>query len=216
MLATRTAKESACWMKVLVLHGSPRKDGSSDTLVEHLIKGMRSSRSIDLEEFYTNDLNVRPCQMCVSCSKPPEYACVIKDDMQAIYSAFSKADVVVFATPMLWGYMTAQLKTVLDRMEAIASRRHLEGKTFVVIVTYRHHYESTIAFFRRAFAEYFGVKLHSIVYRSVDEKTGTDRHVSECQDRLNEAQALGMNLGRQKYAEDEETTFHNEPRTGSS
>ena len=40
--------------------------------------------------------------------------------MQQIYSVFGDADVVVFATPMYWGYITAQLKTVVDRMEALA------------------------------------------------------------------------------------------------
>jgi multimeric flavodoxin WrbA len=45
--------------------------------------------------------------------------CAVNDDMQQIYRAFVEADVVVFATPMYWGYMTAQLKAVMDRLEAI-------------------------------------------------------------------------------------------------
>lgn len=183
-------------MKTLVLHGSPRRNGSSDTLVAHFLKGLRESGSSAITEFFTNDLNIKPCQMCESCNKPPDYACVIKDGMYEIYSAFAEADIIVFATPMLWGYMTAQLKIVLDRMEALASQRHLKGKTFVVIVTYRRHYESTAAFFKRAFADYFGVNLHTIIYCSVDKGSGREMHVSNCKEKLAEAFELGKNLGK--------------------
>lgn len=183
-------------MKALVLHGSPRKNGSSDTLVKHFLQGLNANGKNDIKEFYANDLNVRPCQMCESCSKPPDYSCIIKDGMHEIYSAFDEADIVVFATPMLWGYMTAQLKIVLDRMEALASHRHLKGKTFVVIVTYRRHYESTVAFFKRAFADYFGIHLHTIIYCSVDKTSGLEMHVSNCKEKLAEAFELGKDLGK--------------------
>jgi len=185
-------------MKALVLHGSPRRGGNSDTLVEHFLKGLNESSNCTVNEFFTNDLNIKSCQMCESCSRPPDYKCIIKDDMYKIYSAFREADIVVFATPMLWGYMTAQLKTVLDRMEAIASEKYLRGKTFVVIITYRHHYETTVAFFKRAFADYFGVKLHTILYCCVEDKTsGREAHVSTCEEKLSEAHELGRSLGKQ-------------------
>ncbi|MFX0185924.1 MAG: NAD(P)H-dependent oxidoreductase [Candidatus Hodarchaeota archaeon] len=59
-------------------------------------------------------------------------------------------DVVVWAVPMLWGYMTAQLKTVLDKMEALTMDpdKYFTGKTFVVIITYRYHSESMLTFFK--------------------------------------------------------------------
>lgn len=47
--------------------------------------------------------------------------CAIEDDMQKTYKAFIAADIIVFATPMYWGYMTAQTKGVLDRTKAITS-----------------------------------------------------------------------------------------------
>ncbi|MFX0209526.1 MAG: flavodoxin family protein [Candidatus Hodarchaeota archaeon] len=183
-------------MKTLTLHGSPRKNGSSDTLVEYFIKGLRISGNNEIQQFYTNDLNIRPCQGCLACnSKLPHY-CKIEDDMQEIYSSFIEANIVVFATPMYWGYMTAQLKTIVDRMEAIASKKYFQGKNFVVILTYHYHYESTAAFFKRII-DYFGGTLHTIIYHSLDKNSDEDVHVSNCKEKLEEAYNLGKTLGKQ-------------------
>jgi len=43
-------------MKTVVLHGSPRKDGNSDTLVEYFLQGLRTSGISEIKEFYSNDL----------------------------------------------------------------------------------------------------------------------------------------------------------------
>lgn len=180
-------------MKTVALHGSPRRNGNSDTLVKNFIKGLRASGNSEIQEFYANELNIKPCQGCLTCNKPP-YECAIEDDMQEIYSAFIDADVVVFATPMYWGYMTAQLKTVLDRMEAVANQKHFRDKTFVTILTYHHHYESVVAFFKRIM-EYFRFKLYTITYCSLGKDGQKDIHVSNCEQKLEEAYRLGKSLG---------------------
>ena len=182
-------------MNVLILHGSPRKGGSSDTLVKHFVQGLNAIRKSQIKEFYANDLNVRPCQGCLTCAKLGNNTCAIEDDMQRIYSAFADADIVVWATPMYWGYMTAQLKTILDRMEALACgpEENWKGKIFVVIITYHHHYESTVAFFERI-TPFFGVKLRTIVYHSLSKDGHEDVHVSNCKEKLDEAFTLGKDL----------------------
>jgi multimeric flavodoxin WrbA len=110
--------------------------------------------------------------------------------MQQIYRAFIEADVVVFATPMYWGYMTAQLKAVMDRLEAVTD--HFQGKTFVVLITYRHHAQSTVAFFERV-CPYFGVTLHVVTCRTTDANEN-DIPISRCPDSLREAFDLGASL----------------------
>jgi multimeric flavodoxin WrbA len=180
-------------MKMIVLHGSPRKNGNSDTLTEYFIKGAREIGDVELKHFYINDLNIRPCQGCLTCETSVNHDCAIKDDMQEIYSAYVDANIIVWASPMYWGYMTAQLKTVLDRMEALAWD-HFGGKTFVVMITYRHHYESTIAFFKRI-APHFNIKLHVITCCTYDTNSGKDVPISSLIDTLKEAYDLGKYLG---------------------
>jgi len=171
-------------MKTIILYGSPNKTGNSATLAEYLIRGIGRS---EVKRFYANEMNIKPCQGCQKCFSHLEHYCATEDDMQDIYSAFIEADVVVFATPMYWGYMTAQLKAVMDRMEAITG--YFKGKTFVVLITYRYHCESTVAFYKRI-CPYFGVDLHIITCRTMDEQEN-DIPITSLPEKLQEAYALG-------------------------
>lgn len=181
-------------MKTIVLHGSPIKNGNSDTLARHFLDGMKTGSKHAIKHFYANDLNIKPCQGCESCSDNLADYCVIEDDMQEIYRGFIDAEVVVFATPMYWGYMTAQLKTVVDRMEAIASQKYFKGKTYIVLATYRHHVESTVAFFKRIIG-FFGGDLHVITCRTIDPANGADKPITDFPDVLKQAYELGREIG---------------------
>jgi multimeric flavodoxin WrbA len=181
-------------MKAIVLHGSPIRGGSSDTLAMSFVQGLRESGVDEIQDFIANDLDITPCQGCLACTKSP-YKCVTTDDdMVQIYQQFIEADVVIWATPMYWGYMTAQLKLIMDRMEA--STQHFKGKTFVVILTYHYHYESTAAFFKRI-CKFFETELHLIIYHSLDDNTHGDVHVSNNSEKLKEAYQLGLIVGKQ-------------------
>ena len=146
-------------MRAIVLHGSPRRGGNSDTLAEQFIEGLKSTGDVEVFDFILNDMKIKPCQGCESCATSEGHRCKIDDDMQQIYDVFADADIVVWATPMYWGYMTAQMKTALDRMESLAMNveRYWLDKEFVAILTYRHHYQSTIGFFERV-QSYFKFK----------------------------------------------------------
>jgi len=178
-------------MKAIVLHGSPRRGGDSDTLAATFLDGLARSNAWDIDHFYANDLQIRPCQGCLRCSET--HRCAIRDDMDAIYAAFRQAAIIVFATPMYWGYMTAQLKTVMDRLEALAGSP-FRGKTFVVLLTYHHHCRSTVEFFERV-CPFFGVDLHTITCRTLDEASGRAIPISECEAALDGARRLGQRLG---------------------
>lgn len=174
-------------MKAIVLHGSPRRNGNSATLAEQFLDGLSPS---DVEHFYLNEMKIRPCQGCEKCLGGLPRHCATEDDMQRVYQAFIGADLIVFATPMYWGYMTAQMKAAMDRMEAITE--HFAGKTFVVLITYRHHYQSTEAFFQRI-CPFFGVDLHVLTCRTMDDR-GRDIPIASAPDSLREAYSLGLEL----------------------
>ncbi|MCJ7700569.1 MAG: flavodoxin family protein [Anaerolineales bacterium] len=179
-------------MKVLVLHGSPRKNRNSDTLARYFLNGLGESREQAIQHFYLNELTISPCQGCLSCETSEDHTCAILDDMQDIYAAFIQADLIVFATPMYWGYLTAQLKTAVDRMEALAWT-HFRDKTFIVLITYRFHCESAVAFFERI-SPHFGIELHVVTCRTWDENLRADIPITDCPEKLNQAYELGVSL----------------------
>jgi len=175
-------------MRVAVLHGSPRRGGNSDTLVEHFLRGLRESGGHEMAHFYLNEMEIRPCHGCLGCAVPP-HECVIRDDMPEIYGAYRGADLVVWPSPMYWGYLTGQLKVVQDRMEALAWSG-FGGKIFAVIITYRHPCESAAAMFERI-CPYFSMEPHTLVCRTFDPAAGRDVPVGILPGKLEEAYRLG-------------------------
>ena len=87
-------------VRASVLHGSPRKNGNSDTLTERFLEGLQQTGPHEITHFHLNEMEISPCQGCLACSAAPEHKCRIDDDMQQVYSAYTKSGLIVWATPM--------------------------------------------------------------------------------------------------------------------
>lgn len=101
--------------KAVVIFGSPRKNSNTAILVNEALRGMEES-GIQAEIFYLNQMKLKGCQACYHCKETRTAECKIKDDMGRIMAAINAADGILVATPIYWGYVTAQTKTWLDRM----------------------------------------------------------------------------------------------------
>ena len=71
---------------------------------------------------------------------------------------------------------------------------HFSGKTFVVLITYRYHCASTVAFFERI-CPFFDIPLNVITCRTMDVDTENDILISSCTEELTEAYDLGRRIG---------------------
>ncbi|MFC2082048.1 flavodoxin family protein [Candidatus Bipolaricaulota bacterium] len=184
-------------MNVVVLHGSARRGGDTDTLAEHFVQGLEESGPHDVTHFVPIDMEIAHCRACMECAKGN--GCLLDDDMQSVYPAFHDADVVVLASPMFWGYMTSQLKTLFDRLEAVVSADFFGDKDFVLLIGYRHYYGSMIEWLDRI-ATGFGSRSHAIACQTYDPQTGRDVPIRELPGKLNEAQELGRRIAQMRAA----------------
>jgi len=114
-------------MHLLIVLGSPRKNGNSEILAQHVAKGMEEGGGT-VEYIRLNGLTLSPCQGCGGCEKTGE--CVIKDDMGAIYERADAADRILVASPVYFYALTAQTKAFIDRFQARWSRRYLLDNRF--------------------------------------------------------------------------------------
>lgn len=119
-------------MKILVLTGSPRKGGNSSTLADNFIKGAEENGH-KVVRFDAAFKNVHPCIGCNKCGMNGD--CIFKDDFEFVRRHIIDADVVVFATPMYYFGISAQLKAVIDRFYAINGKIH-QPKKAVLLMTY--------------------------------------------------------------------------------
>ena len=105
-------------MKIVVLAGSPNKNGSSNLLANEFIRGARESgHMVDIID--AAHANLHPCAGCVCCGY--EGPCVQKDDMEKFRKQILEADMMIFSTPLYYYGMSAQLKILVDRFCAINS-----------------------------------------------------------------------------------------------
>lgn len=97
-------------MKIVILNGSARK-GNTHACIEAFVQGVKEGTEVEVLE--TDKLNVSPCKGCGACACSK--GCVAKDDSNAVVDKIVAADLVVFASPIYWWGVTAQLKTVIDK-----------------------------------------------------------------------------------------------------
>ena len=120
-------------MKVLIFNGSPRK-GNTLTAIKAIEKGIASrdeAADIEVTRIDTEGKNIIPCKACNACGCMSR--CIFADDSPEINEAVEAADVIVFATPVYWWGVTAQLKLVIDKFYARASNLG-KGKRIATVV----------------------------------------------------------------------------------
>lgn len=105
--------------KIIILNGSPRKNGNTAALTASLKKGAEESGH-SVTEFFLGDMNINGCRGCFGGGKSCESPCVQKDDMEKIYPVYKEADIVVLASPLYYWSVSGQLKTAFDRLFAVA------------------------------------------------------------------------------------------------
>ena len=102
--------------KVIVISTSRRAGSNSDMLAEKFAEGAKASGN-EVEKISLRGKEINFCVGCLSCQKTG--ACVFKDDMPAIMEKVLHADVVCWATPIYYYEMSGQMKTLIDRMNAM-------------------------------------------------------------------------------------------------
>ena len=105
--------------KIIILNGSPRKNGNTSALTAEFTRGAVESGNT-VTEFHLNSMNIHGCLGCCFGGKDHSSPCMQKDDMDKIYPVYKEADVVVLASPLYYWTISGQLKTAFDRLFAVA------------------------------------------------------------------------------------------------
>ncbi|NLK72901.1 MAG: flavodoxin family protein [Clostridiales bacterium] len=111
-------------MKALVLQGSPRANKSTDILSDMLTKKMKSKiKDLKVTKIYLREKNISPCNACGFCEI--KKGCSIKDEMAEIYEHIETADIIILASPLYFGNVSAYAKSVIDRCQMYWSSKYV-------------------------------------------------------------------------------------------
>ena len=102
--------------KVIVISTSLRQGSNSDMLAEKFVEGAKAAGN-DVEKISLVGKDIQFCKGCLGCQRLGR--CVIKDDVNDIMAKVLQADVVCWATPIYYYEMSGQMKTLIDRMNAM-------------------------------------------------------------------------------------------------
>ena len=97
-------------MKIVIINGSARK-GNTLTAINSFIKGASKNNEIEIIE--PDKLHIAPCKGCGVCQC--HKGCVDNDDTNPTIEKITSADMILFATPVYWWGMSAQLKLIIDK-----------------------------------------------------------------------------------------------------
>ncbi|KAB3532745.1 flavodoxin family protein [Alkaliphilus pronyensis] len=117
-------------IKVLAIVGSPRKGMNNDILLENFIKGMKDiDTNIEVEKIYAAEVKALPCIACDACTK--KLGCILKDSTNEIYEKYNNSDIIIVTSPLYFNSVSAQLKALIDRNQAIWSSKYALNNSMI-------------------------------------------------------------------------------------
>ncbi len=107
---------------VLAIYGSPRKGGNTDVLLD-AFAGAAEREGASVQRVYVRELNIGCCVECRQCEKVGR--CVVDDDMREVFGFLESARAVVVASPIFFYALTACVKPLIDRAQALWARKYI-------------------------------------------------------------------------------------------
>ncbi|MFC1847307.1 flavodoxin family protein [Chloroflexota bacterium] len=187
-------------MKVLGIAGSPRRGGNTDLLLAEVMRGA-ASKGAEVKTIILNDLNFIACQHCDACLVKGK--CRYQDDMQMIYREMEQADRIVLASPIQFMGVTAQMKAMIDRCQALWARKYVlkipplgdrrERKGLFISTAGRkvtNVFEGALITIKSLFIILDVAYSAELLFRDIDAKDGISKHP----DALEQAFLAGQTL----------------------
>ena len=100
-------------MKVLMINGSPRKDGNTSLALAEMEK-IFSEEGIEVETLQIGNKDIRGCIACNTCAE--RGMCVFDDVVNECAEKFAKADGLVVGTPVYYASANGTLVSLMDRL----------------------------------------------------------------------------------------------------
>lgn len=125
-------------MKVLALIGSPRKRGNSDLLADEVLKGAKALGAT-INKVYLDDFLIRPIGEVIDDSRNREDKRA-DDDYPKLLERFLEANLIIWATPVYWHGLSAQMKCFIDRFSSYFNNPRyadkFDGKGHIILCTF--------------------------------------------------------------------------------
>ena len=102
-------------MKVVAINGSPRKDGNTYRMIQHVF-GVLQKEGIETELVQLGGTTVRGCNACYQCFANKDGRCVQTGDLiNSCIEKMVEADGIILGSPTYFADVSTELKALIDR-----------------------------------------------------------------------------------------------------
>lgn len=162
-------------MKIAILNGSP-KAGNTAVMVNAFAEGAKEAGH-EVEILHVGKMKIGGCLGCEYCHTRGEGKCVQKDDMEKVMPAYKEADMIVYASPIYYFDMTAQISAAIQRVYAIGKPARATKAALLLSSASPNPYDGAIATYK-AMAAYTGLEDTGIITAAGDEN-GSETKMAE-------------------------------------
>ena len=162
-------------MKITVLNGSPRKQNTT-AMSEAFAEGARAAGH-EVEVLQVGKMKINGCLACEYCHGKGAGQCVQKDDMEKVMPAYKDCDMIVFASPIYYFDMTAQLSAAIQRVYAIGMPTKATKAALLLSSASPNPFEGAIATYKTMIG-YMGLEDAGII-TAAGEENGSEAKLKE-------------------------------------
>ncbi len=126
-------------MKVVAFNGSPRKDGNTFVLINHVFQRLQKE-GIETELVQLSGTGIHGCIACYKCFENEDQQCAVKDDIaNECIEKMMKAEGIILGSPVYFADVTAEMKALIDRagFVSMANGGMYENKVGAAVVAVR-------------------------------------------------------------------------------
>ena len=142
-------------MKITILNGSPRKQNTA-AMAEAFAEGARAAGH-EVEILEVGKMKIAGCLGCEYCHTKGEGKCIQKDDMEKVIPAYLESDMLVFASPIYYFAMTAQMHAAIQRVYCIEKPAKAKKAALLLSSGSPNVYDGPIGTYRNMLA-YMGIE----------------------------------------------------------
>ncbi len=172
-------------MNILVLNGSPHPDGNTSAMAQAFAEGAKEAgNGVTVLKIGTK--KIAACQACEFCHTRGNGECVQQDDMQEVYPALKKAEMLVLASPVHYFGMSGQMQCAISRIYALKAPPKMKKVALLLSSSSPGVYGAATQQYRDAFVNFMkGQDMGIITANGAENKSAA---------KLAECRHFGQNL----------------------
>lgn len=147
-------------MKIAVFNGSPRQENTA-AMIRAFREGAEAAGH-EVEEYHVGRMKIAGCMGCMYCKTKGEGVCIQKDDLEKIMPAYAEADLIVFASPIYYFTMTAQMEAAIQRVFCIGKPTKAKKVALLLSSGSPGVYDAAVAQMN-AYCAYTGIGLAGVI-----------------------------------------------------